>query len=172
MTTPTLQDKLNTGRAEKDKGNAAFKAGDIPQALRSYHTATLYLTGLDNASMAAFVPTAALTDEVKKDIKETLKACYSNMAACYLRQSNWSKCIAQTTKVITLDPSNAKAYFRRGQSHLELRDNVDAAYADLKKAAELAPQDSGIRDALAKATAEIRDQEMKSRAAFRGKLLG
>ncbi|KAJ3176142.1 hypothetical protein HDU87_005519 [Geranomyces variabilis] len=170
MAAQTVDEKLQTGKAEKDKGNAAFKAGQIPEALRAYHTATLYLTGLDNAAMAAFVPQNPLAETIKAEIKDTLKACYSNMSACYLKQSRPEKCIELTAKVLALDPNNAKALFRRGQANIAL-ENEDAAYADLLKAAELAPQDKGIRDALASAHAMVKERAAKSDAVFKGKLL-
>ncbi|KAJ3158383.1 hypothetical protein HDU86_002849 [Geranomyces michiganensis] len=166
----TVAEKLATGKAAKDKGNAAFKAGHIQEALREYHTATLYLTGLDNAAMSAFVPQNPLADAVKAEIKDTLKACYSNMSACYLKQSRPEKCIELTAKVLALDPKNAKALFRRGQANSDLK-NVDAAYADLLKAAELAPQDKGIRDALTAAHSLVKERAAKSDSVFKGKLL-
>ncbi|KAJ3020166.1 Tetratricopeptide repeat protein 9A [Thoreauomyces humboldtii] len=169
MPADTINVKLAKGKEEKDKGNAQFKAGNVTEALRSYHTATLYLTGLDNAAMSAFVPGQALAEELKADIKETLKACYSNMAACYIKQSKFDKCISTCTKIIALDPANPKAHYRRGLSYLALN-NADAALSDQKKAAELAPQDKGIREELGKAAAAVKEGEEKARAVFRGKL--
>ncbi|KAI8816102.1 uncharacterized protein EV422DRAFT_547320 [Fimicolochytrium jonesii] len=163
-----IEEKLEKGKEQKDRGNGEFKKGNLVEALRFYHHATLYLNGLDNAGAAAFVPSKPLEAGQKKEIKETLNACYGNMAACYLKQNNYEKCIKTCSKIIDSEPT-AKAYFRRGLSHLELN-AVEEALKDLKKAVELAPQDKGIREGLARAHAKEKEMDEKDKAAWRGKL--
>ncbi|KAJ3192802.1 Tetratricopeptide repeat protein 9A [Irineochytrium annulatum] len=145
----TILEKVQKGKDEKDAGNAAFKAGDIQVALRHYHTSILYLSGLDNAHLKTFVGGEDMQEEVKKDIKETILTCNSNMAACHMKKENWEKAIACCAKVLDKNPDNAKALFRRGKSNLELG-NLDKAEADLKKACKLQPNDTGIRAELAR----------------------
>ncbi|KAJ3044056.1 hypothetical protein HDV00_003160 [Rhizophlyctis rosea] len=158
---------LAAGKKLKDEGNAEFKAGNASQALRKYHEATLYLTGLDNGSLASIVPSKELAESVKKEIADTLKACHSNMAACYIKTENWPKALKMCDKVITADPNNVKAYFRRGQVHFNQQD-YDKAQADFKKAAELDPKDPGIRAELAKVRQKQKELEEKSRKELSG----
>ncbi|KAJ3104528.1 hypothetical protein HDU96_008909 [Phlyctochytrium bullatum] len=146
----TVQDKIEKGKSEKDLGNAAFKSGDMKLALRHYHTAVLYLSGLDNAHLKSFVGGQQdLEDAIKNDIKLTINTCHTNMAACHLKNGNWEKAIKSCDKVLEKTPDNAKALFRRGKANLELK-NVDKAESDLKKALELEPKDAGIRAELEK----------------------
>ncbi|TPX69297.1 hypothetical protein SpCBS45565_g02544 [Spizellomyces sp. 'palustris'] len=166
----TVEEKLGKGKEEKEKGNVEFKNGNLVKALRFYHQvfqqtnekAVLYLTGLDNSSMSSIVPGKNLEEGVKKEIADTLKACYSNMAACYLKQSKYEKAIDVCEKVIKIDPQNAKAYFRRGQSHHKLN-NLEKARTDLFRAAELAPQDAGIRAELNNVNDRLKELEEKSK---------
>ncbi|RKO88300.1 hypothetical protein BDK51DRAFT_44661 [Blyttiomyces helicus] len=83
MTTGPLsvEDKIEKGKLLKEQGNAEFKAGKNVEALRFYHQATLFLTGLDNGNaLSSMVPSAVLAETAKKDITDTLRACYLNMA--------------------------------------------------------------------------------------------
>ncbi|KAJ3051704.1 hypothetical protein HK097_007270 [Rhizophlyctis rosea] len=166
-----MADRVSTNLAQgkklKDEGNAYFKAGNAKEALRKYHEATLYLNGLDNGGLASIVPSPELVDAVRKEIADTLKACHSNMAACYIKQSNWSKALATCDKVLKTDPNNAKAYFRKGQVYGNIPE-LDKAEAAYKKAAELDPKDPGIRTELAKIRQKQKDLEDKSRKELAG----
>ncbi|KAI9093051.1 hypothetical protein DFS34DRAFT_596269 [Phlyctochytrium arcticum] len=188
-----VKEKLETGKQEKDKGNEQFKIGEItndfgtrsgvpfaysfnivPNSLLWVTQAVLYLSGLDNTSMQSALAMGGASenpddvgDVLKKEIGETLKSCYSNMAACYIKQSKYQKAITTCDKVIGLDPKNAKAYFRRGQSNFKLN-NLDLAQKDLKQAVALAPQDKGIRDELAAVNARLQEYTQKSVNEFKG----
>lgn len=45
-----------------------------------------------------------------------LKACSSNLSSCYLNTQQHSQCIDECDQLITRDPRNRKALYRRGQS--------------------------------------------------------
>eukprot|EP00913_Durusdinium_trenchii_P021822 g20504.t1 len=78
--------------------------------------------------------------------------------ACYLKLGEHQKCVDACNQALQLG-QNAKAYFRRGQAYLELR-NFGAAKADLLRAeAELgaaaaAPLRRALREALRPRTAD------------------
>ena len=54
------------------------------------------------------------------------------MAAAQLKLNRFEKAIMSCTKVLELDPKNAKALFRRGSAQHALQ-NVDRARADLEQ---------------------------------------
>ena len=88
MTALSLEDKLKEGQAKKEQGNTEFKSGNyskgirypfanwskqlvINEALRLYHESILYLKGLDNSSLSAFVPSSGnIADAHKTTIQE------------------------------------------------------------------------------------------------------
>ncbi|KAJ3102545.1 hypothetical protein HDU97_000414 [Phlyctochytrium planicorne] len=186
----TTEQKVQKGKDEKDLGNTAFKEGNIQEALRHYHLAILFLTGLDNAHLKSFVGGSKDLDEsIKTDIKATINTCHTNMAACHLKNGNFEKAIKSCDKVLDKTPDNTKAHrdpspagiecilnmlssffqalFRRGKANLELK-NLDKAEADLKKAAELEPKDGGIRAELQKIKAIRLDYEKKQKKEWAG----
>ncbi|KAJ3320589.1 Tetratricopeptide repeat protein 9A [Blyttiomyces sp. JEL0837] len=163
----SVGEKIEKGKSEKDLGNAEFKKGAIKEALRHYHTAILYLSGLDNAHLNAFVKTESMAAEVKADIQSTILSIHNNMAACHIKNNAWDRAILACDKVLEKTPENAKALFRRGQSYLQLN-NVDKALPDLKKAAELEPNDVGIRNELAKLKQKLKEYDEKQKKDFAG----
>ncbi|KAJ3081647.1 Tetratricopeptide repeat protein 9A [Quaeritorhiza haematococci] len=156
MTTLTVEDKVNRGKECKDKGNAQFKAGNITEALRHYHEGVLYLKGLDTSELRAIVPSEELAESLKVEIKKTLAACYSNMAA-----------VNACDQVLKLDDKNAKAYFRRGQAHFA-SNSLDKAESDFRKAAELEPNDRGIREELKKIKDKQKEYDLKQKQEWAG----
>jgi tetratricopeptide (TPR) repeat protein len=92
----------------KNAGNKFFTAGDVANALKNYHHSLLHLNGL-NVSSVGFLPTSLggkdkdqPTPEMRQIIAETIAACHSNMAACYLKQSKWKRCVEASTAALKL----------------------------------------------------------------------
>lgn len=129
-------EKIRTGLSHKSDGNAAFVRGDIPSALRSYHLSLLYLSGLENRSILGLMgensgdhgqpedlssdesdsePTTAAGNSAA-ETESALSAVHSNMAACYLKQSNYKRAIESAEKALKSDSKNVKAKYRKAQA--------------------------------------------------------
>ncbi|KAI8922885.1 hypothetical protein BC831DRAFT_473823 [Entophlyctis helioformis] len=163
---------LDKGKAYKETGNAFFKVDNFKDALKNYHLAILHLSGLDNTAMNAFVGQSRLVPlqkDEKDDISTTLKACHSNMAACYIKTGNYAKAVVYCDKVLAVDATNIKAQFRKGQALYKLND-LDLAHACLLAAAKQAPNDKGVRDQLQIVKNALTQLEEKSRAELRANL--
>ncbi|KAI9340261.1 hypothetical protein BDR26DRAFT_895571 [Obelidium mucronatum] len=154
----SLSEKIERGRELKEEGNAQFKtagsdAAKLQKAMRLYHESINYLSGLDSSQFTAMMPGAGkaekLTDAQKKEIDETVVACYNNMAACQVKMQRWDRVVANTNQVLKKSPHNAKALYRRGMAYLQLNE-LSKAEADLNQANDLAPGDAGIKLELAK----------------------
>jgi len=133
--TPSSQ-KLISAIQEKEKGNEHFKNGDFKHALEYYHRCLLYITGIFN-----------LSKQEQEEVKASQKTCNLNMAAVYLKNESYDKCINSCTKVLAGEAANVKALFRRGSAYLRQRD-FDKAEKDLKEASYHDPSDRGIQSEL------------------------
>ncbi|KAH9829630.1 uncharacterized protein C8Q71DRAFT_863017 [Rhodofomes roseus] len=111
------------GQAEKDKGNAAFKAGDFPTAIGHYSAAIV----ADPTN-----PTYPL-----------------NRAAAYLKLGKNEDAERDCDKVLTLDRHNVKATFRRGQAKAALQ-RLAEARADFWKVLEIEPANDAVKAELKK----------------------
>jgi tetratricopeptide (TPR) repeat protein len=81
-----------------------------------------------------------------------LPEIYINRGVVYMKQRRWADAIGQIDKGLDLNPEEAeKAYFNRGLAR-EQMDDFRGAYADFRKAAELAPEWEAPKKELARFT--------------------
>ncbi len=157
-------------KKKKKKKKSCFKNQDFKGALLKYHFAWLNIKGLgDSASslMGASDAQSGLGVEEKETVKALTENLHLNLAACYLKTEQLTKCVSACTSALAVNNKSAKAYFRRGQAHLKLR-NVDGAEKDLREAAQLAPSDVAIRKELQKVVEEKKRQAAKQAKTFKG----
>ncbi|KAF8073441.1 hypothetical protein FPV67DRAFT_1477851 [Lyophyllum atratum] len=108
---------------EKEKGNAAFKSGDYPNAIGHYSAAII----------------ADRTDY-------TLPL---NRAAAYLKLGKHEDAERDCTTVLNLSALNAKALFRRGQARLGMG-KLDEALSDFTQALKREPSNDAIKQEIKK----------------------
>ena len=82
-----------------------------------------------------------------------------NLALCRLKSKEPRDCIALCSGVLTREPNNVKALFRRAKAHVALN-RLPAAEEDLARAAELAPEDDNIREELCALHEQMDDEEV------------
>ncbi|KAJ1557919.1 Ribosomal biogenesis protein las1l [Nowakowskiella sp. JEL0078] len=147
--TLTTLEKLENAKIKKTEGNELFKHQEYSKAIRLYHEAILFLRGLDSSKIdgigamaSAGSSTPKIPQEVLDEIKLNLVACYSNLAACQLKLSNWTGAERNSSEALKQDPENAKALFRRGQANFEMG-NLNKAENDFQAANKINPSDSG-----------------------------
>jgi FK506-binding protein 4/5 len=110
-----------------------FKAGAFSRAKKVY------------GKVAKLFDQETNPDEKRADELAKLKtSAHSNMAACLIKEQNWSEVIDHCTKCLEIDTDNAKALFRRGQAYAQQKDNPEAL-ADLKRADQLTPGNKQIQ---------------------------
>lgn len=155
---PTMVDvvaQLEQAEVFKNEGNALFKEGNYKKALGKYWKVFCYVNGLQipgesNQSMdlanvvkAKNVQGSQVPADKVDSVKRLKQSTYLNMAACYLKTQDHHKCVDACTKALAADGPISKAYFRRGQAHLELR-NLDEAKEDFEQARKLEPGDQAV----------------------------
>lgn len=172
-------EQLRQAEAHKDEGNKFFKDGNYKKALGAYHKVFCYVNGLQAPSAMSSSDvkdgdsspgrSASSSSQVPKDrvddLRKLKQSSRLNMAACYLKLEEHQKCVDACTKAMELG-SSAKAYFRRGQAYLELR-NLSGARNDLEKARELTPNDPAIIAELRKLRSALGQANPKERASYK-----
>ncbi|KAL3898266.1 MAG: hypothetical protein SGCHY_002858 [Lobulomycetales sp.] len=170
----SIGDKLAEAAKRKESGNEAFKAGDHPTALRRYHETLLYCTGLDTSQLSAVLGDSADTSaspqpstQQAADIKALQISVHANMALIHVASGNHSRAVESCSKCLALDPSHAKALFRRGQAYVELG-QLDKAESDLRAAVRVCPSDPGIRSLLEEVLARQKTREVEAGSMYKG----
>lgn len=116
---------LDPEKAEKEReeGNTCFKAGDYPNALKHY------------------------TESMKRNPDEV--KTYSNRAAAYTKLAEFGLAMTDINTCLKMDPKFVKAYLRKGQILLLMKEATKAREA-FEAALEIDPQcqeaRNGIRD--------------------------
>lgn len=123
-------EKIEFAEKAKEMGTGYFKEGKFDLALKKYQVITEYLEG----EAEDFDDMSDSDDEEKPEKKGEKKepkekdpelekksadlctAGFSNQALCHLKLKNGMEALKACEKALTLEPSNVKALFRRGQA--------------------------------------------------------
>jgi len=145
--------KISKATELKDKGNEYYKVQNFKLSARFYKHAL------------EFVNSEYKLDADQKVAANKLKSVIaSNHAAVALHGRDWDKARELATTAITADPSNIKAFLRRGKALNEL-DRWEEARKDLNQAVSLA-QEKDDKISLKDAKAELAKIAAKDRAKF------
>jgi len=144
------EEKVAEAGAIKASGNAFFKAGGNERALRKYTRA------LGFVEHEATFKDAAVVGEARA----MKKSCLLNKAAALLRLNRHSEVVATCGKILEMERFNVKALFRRAQAYCATED-FDDAIADLKRAAEVEPENREVAAQLKRARALLAQANKK-----------
>ena len=78
----SIEERLETGMALKEKGNEYFKKQEYRNAMKSYHKALLYVKGIiDRPNLPGLEASEEdISDEAKNNIHKVQFSCYNNLA--------------------------------------------------------------------------------------------
>ncbi|XP_020623590.1 tetratricopeptide repeat protein 9C-like [Orbicella faveolata] len=166
------KERIQQGAALKAEGNEYFKKKEYRNAMKCYHKALLHVRGLvDQPTFTGMTGMDSfekeISDEDKEEIYQVQFSCYNNLAACLMKDSRWDRTEFYCNEALKLQPQNAKALFRRGQSYFHMKD-FEKAERDLKAAEELEPKDSSIKKMLGLLEVELRKVREKEKKIYAG----
>eukprot|EP00440_Ansanella_granifera_P010482 gb/GFBE01011369.1/.p1 GENE.gb/GFBE01011369.1/~~gb/GFBE01011369.1/.p1 ORF type:complete len:214 (+),score=63.93 gb/GFBE01011369.1/:1-642(+) len=167
--------QIKEAETYKQQGNARFKEQNFRGALGSYHKVFCYVNGLQlpgeksEASqyaemMGRSASGPSVPPEKVEEVRKLKQSTHLNMAACYLKVGEHKKCIDACSKALAAGPLS-KAFFRRGQAHLELR-NLDEAKMDFEQARALEPNDPAIEKELRRLKAAFSQHDAKEKKRY------
>ncbi|XP_067929735.1 sperm-associated antigen 1-like [Watersipora subatra] len=127
----TDEERVTLANREKDKGNEAFRSGDLIEAIAYY-----------NRSLSVLPVTAT----------------YNNRALAYVRMSKWSDAIADCNRVLADEAENVKALLRRACAYKSLR-KFRPAKDDLEVVLNIEPINKRAKDMLREVSKNLEDQD-------------
>lgn len=104
-------------------------------------------------------------DAYKEKFRTIYLSCYLNSAACKLKLGDASGAVEDCEEVLELDKNSVKAYYRRGQASVSMKD-YDKAMSDFQSALKLEPNDKGIRNEIAKVKKLVEAQRQKEKQLY------
>ena len=142
---------LAAARAEKEKGNEFFKAGDLAAALECYTEAI----------------------ELCPSYVEERAVFFANRAVVHRKFGSAADVEADCTAALALQPNHVKALLRRAQAREEL-EKMQEALDDMKKVVEIDPSVAEARRAVPRlqVAAEKKAEELKEQMMGQLKELG
>ncbi|GFR73423.1 peptidylprolyl isomerase [Elysia marginata] len=150
MDTP---EKLDQAQIRKEKGTELFKKGLLEKAKLNYSTVLDYLDG------------ETLEGEEKEKRDALVLMARMNLALCELKLGDNAKAIEHCNEALQLSENNAKAYFRRGQAHLNRKD-YDLAIKDYEKVVSLEPENKAAKNHIIVCRKKLQDEHQREKKLY------
>lgn len=137
----------------KEQGNEFFKAGQYRKAVHEYKSCTKVIALIQD-------------DSYKRECAPLALALLGNLAAAHLGMKNWRRVIKYSTEVLSYDPKNEKALFRRSQALRHYPERLEDALKDLAEAIRLAPSNKQLRREYETLQEEVRIKRKADKMAY------
>jgi len=151
-------DRLRLVLKNKEEGTELFKGQNYRPAAARYNKALTHA--------AKFVD---LSPDQKKEVDAAKISLNLNLAQCWLKitdaENHLTQAIRCCDEVLALDADSVKAIYRRAVA-LEAKGEYDQAKLGLKRAAELAPDDSAVPKLMARVEAQLKRQADKEKKMY------
>ncbi|XP_043203784.1 peptidyl-prolyl cis-trans isomerase FKBP8-like isoform X4 [Amphibalanus amphitrite] len=158
----SAEQRLEIGSQKRDRGNWWFKREDFNHAIQCYRRA---LDFFDNESDEF----TGLPDDVHLLFEERLKV-HNNMAAAQMKLEAYDAALRSLQLVLTCQPNNVKALFRKGKVLMAQNQVADAAET-LREALKHSPDNRTVQAELNRVLGVQRKQAEEQKSMYR-KMLG
>ncbi|CAH2042527.1 unnamed protein product, partial [Iphiclides podalirius] len=166
--TLSIAERMEIGIRRRTRGNWWYGRGEAQLAIQLYRRA---LDVLDESEGGITDPTpsgemASTSDALQELLEERLRV-HNNMAAAQLKAGAYDAALQAVTRVLTCQPKNAKALYRKSRILSAMGKNSEALEA-ARAAAAAAPEDVGARKELQRCELKAtRDRSVERRLAKR-----
>ncbi|XP_063626690.1 peptidyl-prolyl cis-trans isomerase FKBP8 [Cydia splendana] len=163
-----IAERMEIGTRRRARGNWWYGRGEAQLAVQLYRRA---LDVLDEAEGGITEPTPTgdlppTSDELRTLLEERLRV-HNNMAAAQLKAGVYEAALQAVTRVLSCQPQNAKALYRKSRILSAMGRNSEALDA-ARAAAVAAPDDAGARKELQRCEQRAtRDRSVERRLAKR-----
>ncbi|GAX84618.1 hypothetical protein CEUSTIGMA_g12039.t1 [Chlamydomonas eustigma] len=154
------EERLERAERRRKQGNELFAQGKHQEALGKYSMSLSYLDEDFLMQLEGLYLDKA--HEVKVPV-------HLNMAACQLQIEDYHTAIYNCSEVLTLQPGNVKALYRRGRAR-HMLSQTEEALKDLEDALKRSPKDAAVLGELSAVKASIKKERQAQAQLFRGKL--
>lgn len=156
----SIQEKIEAGQREKEKGNKLFAQGEYEAAWKQYDRCFVHI-------YTSKEEWAAIGESGRDAINNFKLPCHLNRGLCRLRKDDLKNALWDFTEALRIDPSHVKGLYRRAITLIRMtrsdlakegteelwdldvtEQRVEEARKDLLIAVKLAPNDSSIRQGL------------------------
>lgn len=163
-----IAEKMEIGTRRRCRGNWWYGRGEAQLAVQLYRRA---LDVLDESEGGISDPTPsgemAATSEALHSLLEERLRVHNNMAAAQLKAGAYEAALQAVTRVLTCQPNNPKALYRKSRILSAMGRNAEALQA-ARAAAAAAPEDLAVRKELNKCEMkENRDRSVERKLAKR-----
>ncbi|PXF40894.1 Peptidyl-prolyl cis-trans isomerase FKBP4 [Gracilariopsis chorda] len=174
----SVQDKIDAGLREKEKGNRLFAQGKYEAAWKQYDRCFVHV-------FTSKEEWAAIGSEGRNAINKFRLPCHLNRGLCRLKKDELTDALWDFTEALRIEENNAKGLFRRATTLIrmveadmakegtdqlwdldEAEKKADDAKKDLHKAVRIVPGDLNVRNALDELK-EVKKQLAEHRKRYR-----
>lgn len=145
------EEKLEMALKDKAEGTELFKAKDYQNAAVKYEEACKWF---DEETL-----------NVVDGARDVMITCKLNAAQACINVQEYSYAAEKCTYVLSMDPNNIKALYRRGVARNHTG-NPEGAVEDLSKAISLDPSNAAAKNELVRAKKQISDAKKKDKAVY------
>ena len=149
-------EKLERAQAHKERGTELFRQERVHFAQKRYSKALGIIANVHEESSS--MSDLAFAEELRGKCSTLKIQCFINLAACHLRCERYSDVIDTCSSAIELDAKTVKAFFRRGQAHLNKHQYVEAK-SDFEKVLQLEPNNKAAQNQLNVVTTAIKKEK-------------
>lgn len=145
-------ESLVQAKAFKEKGTNYFKQDKFKMALKFYEKCQSFLSNCDTS--------------VDGEAKTVYISIHLNKALCHQKLNDQDEVRHACDEVISKDPKNVKAFYRRGQASLTLGE-VEKALGDFLKVQELEPENKAAQNQITICKQKLKDYHEQEKKRYR-----